>query len=634
MPSQFHGVAAQRRRRIIADLSAPRRLLPRPPFPDPRPPTPDPGPPTPVPQPLTAVPRPPSLLLRLPHQRCGRLLGNRVDLGGQPGEEEVRPEADPKDENAERDQRRHLAERKVADRLPVVAVSRRVYRGLLERTEEDPLHQPEHVPGAQHHAQGGQHGDYAELAGPGRRGVDPSAAEDPQQQRELAGKAVQSGQADAGKGHHQKEEGQHRRPLRQAAEVGDLAGVVALVDHADQGEQSAGREPVIDHLQRAPLGAQGVQGKDAQHAEAQVADAGVGDQPLHVVLNQRHQGPVDDADHRQPQEPRHARGHRAGDHRQAEPQEPIAADLQQHPGQEHASRGGRLHVGQGQPGVQGEEGHFHGKAGEEGQKNPGLGGQAQRPQGQAVAQGGDGESQRPGLVGVPDHDRQQSQESQHAAGESEKEELDGRVTPLLAAPDADEEKQRQQRELEADVKEDDIPGGEDAQHPRLQQQQQAVIDRRPLDDRLPAYQHRDDHQQRRQPEEPEAQAVQTEAQANVDCRAGPAHPRRLDQGVGRRSAGKLGNQQGRRHEGRQRRSQGHPPQPGHAHADQHRAGQRDQDRCQKQHPTHPKGATPQSGPASPRPCTSRRTGSCRPGASAARNPRPAAPRRRSRPARR
>ena len=118
---------------------------------------------------------------------------------------------------------------------------------------------------------------------------------------------------------------------------------------------------------------------------------------------------------------------------------------------------------------------------------------------------------------VPKHDRQQSQERQHAAGESEEEELDRRVTPLLAAPDADQEEQRNQRELEEDVEQDDVPGGENAQHARLQEQQQAVISRRPLDDRLPADQHRDDHQQRRQAEEPEAQAVQTEAQAHVDA---------------------------------------------------------------------------------------------------------------------
>ena len=44
-----------------------------------------------------------------------------------------------------------------------------------------------------------------------------------------------------------------RQSPGQPAEVGDLPRVVALVDHADQGEQRAGGKAVVDHLQRAAL---------------------------------------------------------------------------------------------------------------------------------------------------------------------------------------------------------------------------------------------------------------------------------------------------------------------------------------------------------------------------------------------
>ena len=46
--------------------------------------------------------------------------------------------------------------------------------------------------------------------------------------------------------------------LLQALELGDLAGVAALVDHADEEEQRAGGDAVVDHLQDAALRGPGV----------------------------------------------------------------------------------------------------------------------------------------------------------------------------------------------------------------------------------------------------------------------------------------------------------------------------------------------------------------------------------------
>ncbi len=66
------------------------------------------------------------------------------------------------------------------------------------------------------------------------------------------------------------------------------------------------------------------------------------------------------------------------------------------------------------------------------------------------------------VVPDPEHDGQQAQQRQHAAGQREEEELDRRVTPLFASPDADEEEQRHERELEEQVEENNVAGDEHA----------------------------------------------------------------------------------------------------------------------------------------------------------------------------
>ena len=219
--------------------------------------------------------------------------------------------------------------------------------------------------------------------GGGRLG--PAALEHAQQQQELADKPVQARQADARQRQHEHEEGQHGQPPGQAAEVGDLPRVVALVDHAHHGEQPAGRQPVVDHLQHAALDAQPVQGEQAQHAEAQVADAGIGDQPLDVALGQGHQRPVDDAGHaRATSSQGMQRGRGLGQHRQVEPQRSrrCRSSAARRPGS-RCRPSGACDVGQRQPGVQREQRHLDGKAGKQGQEDPDLHRRVHRPMPQA-----------------------------------------------------------------------------------------------------------------------------------------------------------------------------------------------------------------------------------------------------------
>ena len=68
--------------------------------------------------------------------------------------------------------------------------------------------------------------------------------------------------------------------VRDAAVLRDLARVPPLVNHADDQEEHAGRDAVIDLLQDRPAQTRGVQREDAQRAEAQVTHGGIGDQLL------------------------------------------------------------------------------------------------------------------------------------------------------------------------------------------------------------------------------------------------------------------------------------------------------------------------------------------------------------------
>ncbi len=126
----------------------------------------------------------------------------------------------------------------------------------------------------------------------------------------------------------------------------------------DAGEQGPGREAVVDHLDRRAVHPGRVHREHAQDDEAHVAHRAVGDQPLDVGLRQCRERAVDDADHR---EGRRAAGTGTAPerrHRHVEPQQAVAADLQQHARQQDRARRRRLDVGQRQPGVEREHRHL------------------------------------------------------------------------------------------------------------------------------------------------------------------------------------------------------------------------------------------------------------------------------------
>jgi hypothetical protein len=151
------------------------------------------------------------------------------------------------------------------------------------------------------------------------------------------------------------EGGPDGHPCGEAAEFLHRAGVVSLVDHADQEEQGAGREAVVEHVEDRALEAGVIERCQAEDAEAQVGDGGVRDELLDVALHPADEAGVDDADDRDDGDGRGVLGDGQGREAEGEAVDAIGAEFEQPAGEDDGTGGGRLGVRQRQPGVQREE---------------------------------------------------------------------------------------------------------------------------------------------------------------------------------------------------------------------------------------------------------------------------------------
>src|SRR5207247_9512790 len=77
-----------------------------------------------------------------------------------------------------------------------------------------------------------------------------------------------------------------------------ISRMPSFIDDADDQEQRARRDSVIDLLDDASIQAIRVQCKHAERNEAHVAHRRVGNELLHVRLHHRDQRPIDDGDNR------------------------------------------------------------------------------------------------------------------------------------------------------------------------------------------------------------------------------------------------------------------------------------------------------------------------------------------------
>ena len=203
-------------------------------------------------------------------------------------------------------------------------------------------------------------------------------AERPDEDEELADESVEPGHTDRREHHDREPGGEDRGDRLDALERADLAGVAALVDPADQDEQCAGGDAVVDHLQHAAGDRLVRERERAEHDEAEVGDRRVGDEPLEVLLHRGDDGAVGDPDDGEREQQRPGPVGRLGEEVDAEPEQAVRAELQHHAGQDHRAGGRGLRVGVGQPGVQRERRHLDEERDGEREEQPAPGGRRER----------------------------------------------------------------------------------------------------------------------------------------------------------------------------------------------------------------------------------------------------------------
>src|SRR5262249_34378341 len=138
-------------------------------------------------------------------------------------------------------------------------------RGIGDRTEHYALVEPEQVGSAE---------DDTQRAPSRPRFADLESA---LQNRELSDEAVEQGHAERTEADDEIHGGKvgHRR--REAAKIGNHARVAPLVKNADDQEECAGGDAVIDLLKHAAGEAIGRERKNSQRAKTKMADGTVGD---------------------------------------------------------------------------------------------------------------------------------------------------------------------------------------------------------------------------------------------------------------------------------------------------------------------------------------------------------------------
>ena len=116
---------------------------------------------------------------------------------------------------------------------------------------------------------------------------------------ELANESACGRQATVGHGEQHEKRRELRHAIDHAAIVGDLSGVHAIVEHPDAQEHGSRDESVRNHLNDAALNPEAVEHEEAKGDKTHMCDGRIGDELLHVRLNQGHQTDVHHRNQRQ-----------------------------------------------------------------------------------------------------------------------------------------------------------------------------------------------------------------------------------------------------------------------------------------------------------------------------------------------
>ena len=158
-----------------------------------------------------------------------------------------------------------------------------------------------------------------------------------------------------------------------------------------------------------------------------------------------------------------------GEERHAEAQQAVAAELEQHAGEDHRAGGRCLDVRVGQPGVEREHRHLDREGEEEAGEGEELERRVEAEAAQRLVVERAGPRARGDLVGVGH--AQDRDEHEQRADERVEDELDRGVDAVGAAPDADDQVHRDEHELPEDVEEEHVEREEHADHADLEHQE-------------------------------------------------------------------------------------------------------------------------------------------------------------------
>ena len=378
---------------------------------------------------------------------------------------------------------------------------------ILDLAEHRALVEPQHVRGAEYDAAGGETGpDFVR---------DEHALED----EELADEAVQRRQADRGHRHDQKNDGVGRHHLRQTAILGDLTRMAPLVDVADQQEERAGRDAMVELLNDAPHDANRVEREHAQHDHGHVTHARVRHEALPVLLRHRAQRAVHDADNRKRHHHRDEMPCRIRQYRQREADEAVGAHLQQNSRQDDGAGCRRVRVRVGQPGVERKHRHLDREPEEKREEHPPL--QVERHV--HVLELRDVEGVHAGDAVAVEVEPQNAEQHDDAADEGVQEKFDRRVQPPVASPDADEEIHRHEHDLPEQEEQQEVEADERSHHACLEDEQKDVVLLHALGNRRPRGKNRDGPEQGGQQHEQRAEAVDAQEVLRAH-RGNPGHP--------------------------------------------------------------------------------------------------------------
>ena len=257
---------------------------------------------------------------------------------------------------------------------------------------------------------------------------------------------------------------------------------------------------MVDHLQHGARQAEAVDGEQAERDQAHLREARVGDHAAQVGRAEGEQRAVDQPAGREHEDRRAEVRDRPRELREHDPQEAVRGRLRDDTAQHRRHLGRGLTVGLGQPGVEREERRLDRERGHEAEEDPVA---AARARGDQVER----------ALRQPERDDrgQHQQRARHRVDHEQQR----RAQPARAAPDADEEVERDEHRLPEDVEEQQVLGDEDADQRAGQQQHQPVVGARPLPPGPERVADRRREHDRGQADEPDREPVEADVVGDV-----------------------------------------------------------------------------------------------------------------------